>query len=216
MIYYSIIGDIKKSKTYSMEERMRIQNNLNLILEEVNIKYKNVLASKMVITLGDEFQGLFKTPKQLFEIITYIYTSLGDVSLRFGIGVGELYTKTNTSSIGMDGPVWWNARKNIDIIKEHYEYGQTKTFMYISGLEERLETLINSELILISSIISKWSLEDKKFVNKIIKEYSLTTDIVQRDLALMYNLEPSNLNRKLKTMQYFNLVNALCAIENIL
>lgn len=216
MIYYSIIGDIKKSKTYSMEERMRIQNNLNLILEEVNIKYKNVLASKMVMTLGDEFQGLFKTPKKLFEIITYIFTSLGDVTLRFGIGVGELYTKTNTSSIGMDGPVWWNARKNIDIIKENYEYGQTKTFMYISGLEERLETLINSELILISSIISKWSLEDKKFVNKIIKEYSLTTDIVQRDLALMYNLEPSNLNRKLKTMQYFNLVNALCAIENIL
>ncbi|WP_394699384.1 SatD family protein, partial [uncultured Sphaerochaeta sp.] len=46
------MGDLKNSK--KLENRNKIQNQLNQILEKINIKYSADISSKFLITLGDE------------------------------------------------------------------------------------------------------------------------------------------------------------------
>ena len=57
--YIAIIGDIKNSK--KIVDRGAIQEHLKKILDNINLKYSDCIASKFTITLGDEFQGLLTT-----------------------------------------------------------------------------------------------------------------------------------------------------------
>ena len=68
--YIAIIGDIKNSK--NIKERNILQKKLDKILNEVNEIYSDSISSKFIITLGDEFQGLLHSGKNLMEIIYYI------------------------------------------------------------------------------------------------------------------------------------------------
>ncbi|MBS6115408.1 MAG: hypothetical protein KH848_07000 [[Clostridium] spiroforme] len=42
------------------------------ILNNINLKYNDCIASNSTITLGDEFQGLVTTGNNIMEIIQYI------------------------------------------------------------------------------------------------------------------------------------------------
>ena len=53
-MYYAIIGDIKNSK--DIENRYEVQEQLNHILNNVNLNYKDSIKANFLITLGDEFQ----------------------------------------------------------------------------------------------------------------------------------------------------------------
>src|SRR5690554_4679195 len=48
-----------------------------------------------------------------------------EISLRWGIGVGELTTpiKIKKVSIGTDGPAYWHAREAIESVHEDNDYG---------------------------------------------------------------------------------------------
>ncbi|NLE83252.1 MAG: hypothetical protein GX603_01905, partial [Chloroflexi bacterium] len=52
----AIIGDIIKSK--ALADRRKTQESLYGVLQQINQRYAEVLASKFTVTLGDEFQGV--------------------------------------------------------------------------------------------------------------------------------------------------------------
>ncbi len=54
-LYVTIIGDIRASR--KLEHRNQSQMTLHAVLEELNTAYTDSIASRFVITLGDEFQG---------------------------------------------------------------------------------------------------------------------------------------------------------------
>ena len=54
--YIAIIGDIKDSK--KLNDRKKIQEKLQKVLNEVNQKYYEDISSNFMITLGDEFQEM--------------------------------------------------------------------------------------------------------------------------------------------------------------
>ena len=56
--YIALIGDIKNSK--QTINRKDLQHRLKSVIDTINIKYKNDLASLFMITLGDEFSGIIK------------------------------------------------------------------------------------------------------------------------------------------------------------
>ena len=120
-MYCAIIGDIVDSK--KIKNRAEIQTKLENVLLAINKKYEIDIAANFVITLGDEFQGLLKLPKNLTRIIEQIKMELYPIKLRFGAGIGEIYTEINPKiAIGADGPAYHNAREAIEIIQKNKHY----------------------------------------------------------------------------------------------
>lgn len=218
MMYVSLIGDIVKSKTMSRDARSDFQNNLEQTLKECNEKYKEFMAAEMTITLGDEFQGLFINAIPTFEIIAYLQAKF-PISIRYGIGIGELYTEIkNSIAIGSDGPVWWKARNAITDIENTYERtGKGRTNILISGLSDPLTgELVNNTLILAYHISSKWTKKQKDIIQKIIMTYGLESKFKQKDLAEKYAIDPSKLNRAISNSRYTDYIGAIKNIARII
>ena len=117
MNYFALIGDIIGSK--KIDNRYQVQKSLESCLADMNNEFQAVLASKLSITLGDEFQGLLSLDAPLFQIIDRINLAMKPYQVRFGIGMGKILTDINPEqSIGADGPAYWHARKAINYIHQ--------------------------------------------------------------------------------------------------
>lgn len=159
MYYYAIIGDIKESK--HIEQRYELQEKLKNILNDINKNYNDGIAARFLITLGDEFQGLMENPKCILEIIKYIQRRMYPVELRFGIGIGEIYTKINReAALGADGPAFYAAREAIEFLhkQEKQIKKQANDIQFSLYKESSFEvTEINAMLSLIKVIEDNWS-----------------------------------------------------------
>ncbi|MGO1590163.1 MAG: SatD family protein [Alkalibacterium gilvum] len=111
----ALIADIIASK--KLKERAQTQKILSTILTKMNDDYSDQLESNLTITLGDEFQGIVRDVKTAFLLIDRITLELqimtkeqldDDISLRWGMGLGELITPIENKevSIGTDGPAY--------------------------------------------------------------------------------------------------------------
>lgn len=109
--YVGVIADIVKSRELAPRTRRSIQKLLHNKLEEINHKYKAIIAAKFLITTGDEIQGLLNSAVELADMI-WDFEDI-DINLRIGIGRGRLTTDLKEFAIGMDGPVWHRAREAI-------------------------------------------------------------------------------------------------------
>src|SRR5699024_6021721 len=125
--------------------RSQMQEKLKKILKDVNLKYKQHIVSKWTITLGDEFQALIKPNLETFKLLDYISYRMDPVKIRFGVGLGEIYTDINyEKSIGADGPAYWNARDAIEFIHDNNNYGNSKIlFKSKNKNDEIINNLLN-------------------------------------------------------------------------
>src|SRR5438270_9561839 len=99
----AVIGDIVLSR--AIAQRAEFQKQLRRTLD--NINKRSAMASPYTITLGDEFQAVYRDPRGVFVDILTIMERIAPVSARFAIGVGTLRTPINpTQAIGMDGPAF--------------------------------------------------------------------------------------------------------------
>lgn len=102
-----------------IDNHYQVQKSLESCLADLNNEFQAVLASKLSITLGDEFQGLLSLDAPLFQIIDRINLAMKPYQVRFGIGMGKTLTDINPEqSIGADGPAYWHARKAINYIHQ--------------------------------------------------------------------------------------------------
>jgi hypothetical protein len=116
MKYIALIGDIVDSK--SLPGREAFQKQLTAALREASER-KPKLASPYTITLGDEFQAVYKSADNLFLDIFSIMGDIHPQEARFGAGLGELTTAINPKqALGMDGPAFHRARESITILKK--------------------------------------------------------------------------------------------------
>lgn len=215
-MYYAIIGDIINSKT--LKDRLNIQNKLANCLHLINQEYQDEIAADFTITLGDEFQGLLKRPKYLFEMLSKIEITMYPLKIRFGIGIGEILTKINRNlSLGSDGPCWWHARDMINDLKQNHKGLRLLSNIKISGIKDQnILNLINVSLSLCYSIKNNWTKDQKKVTDFIILNYGLTDKFIQKKIAESLNLSPVNINKKLKLSLFYDLIYSLQAITKIL
>ena len=153
--YLAIIGDLVKSK--SITDREAIQDKLESTLHNINERYSQVVISKFLITLGDEFQGLLRPTNLLFDIITDIVEAIEPVQIRFGVGYGSISTKINDVALGMDGPAFYEAREAMD--KAHKYKGHVIIFHSPPADNSRLA--VNTSLLLLSQVRNLWSDKNK-------------------------------------------------------
>lgn len=116
MKYLALIGDIVDSK--ALPRRAEFQEKLAETLKRVSAR-NPALVSPYTLTLGDEFQAVYKSADRLFADIFEILTAIHPAQARFAIGVGELSTPINRKqALGMDGPAFHRAREAITDLKK--------------------------------------------------------------------------------------------------
>lgn len=116
--YCAIIGDINKSR--QLEKRGMVQKKFEKAVEFINTEYKSEIASKFLITIGDEFQGLLHTPAKGYQIMRHFREIMEPVQFSFGADIGTLATPVAPkAAIGMDGECFHRARAALQHAKKN-------------------------------------------------------------------------------------------------
>lgn len=148
MNYIAIIGDIKNSKIIT--NRNQVQEKLNIVLKYINETYYTDIEARFIITLGDEFQGLLKNFDHILDITQYIQREMYPVNLRFGIGVGKIYTKIfYEAAIGADGPAYYAAREMVKQLREQ----EKKLKKQAADIQVSIYNTENFEIVKINTIL---------------------------------------------------------------
>lgn len=112
----TVIGDVVGSRSFS--DRSALHDRLFTALESTNELVPAI--QPLSLTLGDEFQGVYRDLGTALHAALVIRLRLfGVVSVRFGVGWGalEVFDPANLP-FAQDGPAWWAARTAIDFLKE--------------------------------------------------------------------------------------------------
>jgi hypothetical protein len=210
--FVAIIGDIRNSK--QLENRRAVQIRLKEVLDAINNEYRDYIASKFMITLGDEFQGLLKTGSSAIFIIDKIEREMYPIKLRFGIGVGEITTDINSDMpLGADGSAYYNARKMIDELKASVKKKmepKANVRIEVQGNAD-ISRVINTIFSLISTIKETWTPRQIEIINSY-----LNTGGKQKDTARILNINQSNVQKALSSANYYTYRKAIETIAEVL
>lgn len=200
MFYCAIIGDIVGSK--KLKTREEIQFKFDKVLKKINTKYSDDIASKFMITLGDEFQGLLKNFHVSYKIIKEIQKNMDPVKLVFGVGIGPMDTEFKRyNSIGSDGPAYHLARYMVQKSKIKKPSICYKIYNSLAG------DLINSSIYFIESCQNKRTKKQKVAVELYENKKS------QMKVAKSLNIGQSAVSQLLKNSFYDEIKNAEDNIE---
>lgn len=151
-----LIADIEASRKIGEKEREDFQQRLENILNDLNEQANDDtgLISPYTVTLGDEFQAVFKKANHIFIHMFKIMVALHPVAVRFSLGTGNITTPINSEqAIGMDGPAFHEAREGMDILKKSgYLF-----YIRIEGEDNLNLKIINGSLKLLSKQIRSWN-----------------------------------------------------------
>ncbi len=211
-MYIAIIGDIRDSK--KIQDRFTVQKTFKSILEEINIIYQNDIAANFLITVGDEFQGILSLPDHITEIIHYIKKHMYPVSIRFGIGFGDISTDINMdAAIGADGPAFYAARNAINSL--HYSERKLKARssdvkIEFYNMDDRflLKESVNALLSLAKIIECGWNENQRRTVWEM-----MDTGETQEVCAKKMNTTQPTIARRLSDANYLVYLDTLELIK---
>jgi hypothetical protein len=114
--YCAIIGDINRSR--SLPGRAKVQWNFAAAVKKINEEFKDAVASKFLVTLGDEFQGLLHTAEKSYDLVRRFEDLMEPTPFAFGVGIGTLSTPLRKDkALGMDGEAFHRARQALSDAK---------------------------------------------------------------------------------------------------
>jgi hypothetical protein len=146
----TIIGDIVASR--ALKDRAVFQRRLGKVLSRISADNDRTLASPYTITLGDEFQAVYRKADGVFADLFEIMAEIHPVHARMAIGVGELATRLNpTQALGMDGPAFHEARATLTALKTDGR------LLRIGSADKEHWALANHLLNLLSHQLEGWT-----------------------------------------------------------
>jgi len=145
----AVIGDLVGSRRVA--QRSAFQRRLGATLKKTSAAARR-LASPYTLTLGDEFQAVYRGGESLFADVVGIMAEIHPVRARLAFGVGELTTRINSEqALGMDGPAFHQARAALTTLKVE------DRLLRIAGAEGAAWELANHVLNLLSNDLEGWS-----------------------------------------------------------
>jgi len=157
--YIAVIGDMVRSRDLPRSERGLVQKQFAELISNLNKEYRKDIASKFVITLGDEFQGLLSTTALIPDLIWRLEKDFPERDLRVGIGLGPLDTPIQKFAINIDGPALHAARAATETAKKVNALGGV-----FNGFG-RLDEILNGIARLLWFNRSRWTLSQRKIAN---------------------------------------------------
>ncbi|MHA3837560.1 SatD family protein [Terrabacter sp. AAH1] len=119
----ALIGDIVESRTH--RDRQGLHDAVEAALARANADVP--VDDPAVITLGDEFQGVYPTLGDALRASFLVRAELhGTADVRFGLGRGAVSTLDPVRGIH-DGPAYWAARDAIVLAEEKAGRARTRT-----------------------------------------------------------------------------------------
>ncbi len=116
MRYLVVIGDVVGSR--ALKARATFQRKLETLLAAVS-SGQTALASPYTLTLGDEFQAVYRRAEGVFSDLVRIRAECLPVEVRFSVALGRISTAINPrQALGMDGPAFHLARERIERLKQ--------------------------------------------------------------------------------------------------
>lgn len=206
--YFVIIADIINSR--NLDNRFEIQEKYIALTDTLNNEYNSDIASKFIVTMGDEIQGLLSSPENIVSIIKEMSNTMYPVKLRFAIGAGTINTKIDfENSIRIDGNAYHRARFCIDKMKD-LNKKKTNTYnIMINSNNEVWDDLVNSNLMLCNAIRTSWTKKQDMIVNMY---ESCNRD--QGETAKALSVSQSYVSKTLKVIMYKNFNSALKTVSN--
>ncbi len=191
--YVVLIGDLIGSR--KIKDRGAIQERLSDVLARLNVKYTGMLASRLMLTLGDEFQGVFRPDPLLLQLLDELYLAAPH-PFRLGLGCGEISTAIDPQmSIGADGEAFWRARAAID--RAHREsYGGICHISFAGGCK-RSDSTINTLFLLSETIKKQWTRLQRETFAALLASDIYREDFHQADFAKSLGISESSLSRRL-------------------
>ncbi|GAA6526150.1 SatD family protein [Intrasporangium sp. DVR] len=105
----ALIGDIVESRRSG--DRQALHDHIGTALARVNAEQP--VLDPAVITLGDEFQGVYATLGDALTAAFHVRAQLRPHDVRFGLGRGAIQVLDRERGIH-DGPAYWEARDAIE------------------------------------------------------------------------------------------------------
>ncbi len=211
--YIAIIGDVKGSR--ELENRSDVQRMLKKVLDEINIKYDEYIASKFLLTLGDEFQGLLCNGTKVMDIISEIERELYPIKVRYGIGIGLITTDINKEmAIGADGPGYYRARSAIEYLKDNEKKKQRNVAdirFEFKGDNQGSEMMVNTILSLMTVIKEAWSDRQREIIWDMMKHQDS-----QMEAAKRLGIQQPAVQKSLSKGNYYSYKEALETIGTAL
>jgi hypothetical protein len=109
----ALLCDIVASRR--VPDRPGLHRTIETVLDRVNRAHPVI--DPAVITLGDEFQGVYATLGDALTASFHIRAGLFPHDVRFGLGRGDVQTLDERRGIH-DGSAYWSARDAIEVAKE--------------------------------------------------------------------------------------------------
>ncbi len=145
----AVIADLVASR--KVPQRAVFQRKVTHILVKTSERASS-LASPYTLTLGDEFQAVYRKADSLLADVIGIMAEIHPVRARFALSVGDLTTRINPEqALGMDGPVFHQARAALSALKED------GCLLRIAGTESQAWGLSTYVLNLLSHQLEMWS-----------------------------------------------------------
>ena len=180
--YIAIIGDIKNSR--DIKSRKLAQEKMAAVLEKLNETYERDIAARFMITLGDEFQGLLSSGRNVLRMILEIEKAMYPIKIRFGIGIGTITTAINPDmAIGADGPGYYYAREAITYLKRNEKKSQVgvgNIRLETASENQGIQVLLNTILSLMAVIKEKWSERQREVIEDMLAHQDSQANLAAR------------------------------------
>lgn len=187
----ALIGDVIGSR--QAEDREKLQHGLRGGLAEVNETVSAV--QPLTVTLGDEFQGAYRSLAEAVQASLLLQSSLlGVADIRVGMGWGELYFGDERSPLDQDGPCWWRARDALNSVEEgsrRHGVPQSKRTACVTGTSA--DERIGGYLLLRDHVVSRMDTVDGMILRGISRGES------QKQLAEELGLNKSSVSRRVQS-----------------
>ena len=138
-----IIGDIKRSR--NMDNWPSIFKKLDRTLREINKAFSSDILINFKPTIGDEFQGVLKSPQNAYTLYVSIKAKLSvepslGIDIYCGIGIGEIEMPLE-EEIGMRGTAFYRARDALEQCKKDKRNLLVKSLDIPNQTDEIINTL---------------------------------------------------------------------------
>lgn len=198
-LYAAVVGDIISSK--KIPNRQEVQKELQSVLDEINSKYKEAIASKFTIVRGDDFQGLIK--EDFVHLVPEIIDRISfqfNYPLRFGAALGTIGTDLNPNQcIGMFGEAFFFAELAIDAAKQKKKNDYGLNVVQYDLAYTPYHAPVNALNASSAFIASMWTTGQREILEALLKNNIYDEDFSQAELAKLLNKDSGNINRRVKS-----------------
>lgn len=194
-IYIALIGDLISSKRIA--SRRQMQERMEEVFDSINREFKDYFASKLTLTIGDEFQCLLKPNRDIPLLMDVLERRLG-LAFRLGLGAGTISTKINPElSLGADGEAYWRAREAIEYV--HDKNWNGKCHIYFIGQSAETNDIMNTLFACSETFKHGWTALQRETFHALLDAGIYEPDFFQKEVAQAMNISESSLTKRLNS-----------------